>query len=111
MIKRKMEPKNRKNSASFSHLVADKERRKIAAQKNKRSVWSGFGLFGLVGWSIVVPTMGGAIIGIWLDTHYSQSFSWTLSLLILGLFAGCLMAWNWVKKEQKEINIKNENDE
>lgn len=102
-----METKNEQKSSSFSHLVEAKERRKLAAQKNKRSVWSGFGLFGLVGWSIVVPTMAGAILGIWLDAHFPESFSWTLSLIILGLVAGCLMAWNWVKKEQKEINKRN----
>jgi ATP synthase protein I len=106
-----MEPKNRKSTTAFSNLVADKERRKIAAKRNKRSVWSGFGLFGLVGWSIAFPTILGTIIGIWLDAHYPQTFSWTLSLLISGLLLGCLMAWNWVKKEQKEINTKNENDE
>ncbi len=106
-----MKPKKSKHGSSFSHLVADKERRKIAAQKNKKSVWSGFGLFGLVGWSIVIPTMFGALIGIWLDVQYPQTFSWTLSLLILGLLLGCLMAWNWVRKEHKEINTKNENDE
>ena len=106
-----MEPKNTKTGTPFSNLVADKERRKIAAKKNKRSVWSGFGLFGIVGWSIVVPTMTGAILGIWLDTHYPQSFSWTLSLLVIGLFVGCLMAWKWVKKEHKEINNNNENNE
>ena len=106
-----MESKNKKTGTSFSNLVADKERRKIAAKKNKRSVWSGFGLFGLIGWSIVVPTMTGAIVGIWLDGHYPQAFSWTLSLLIVGLLVGCLMAWNWVKKEHKEINTKNEKDE
>lgn len=106
-----MEPNSRRTGSEFSNLVADKERRKIAAKKNRRSVWSGFGLFGLIGWSIAVPTMIGTILGIWLDAHYTQAFSWTLSLLIVGLFLGCLMAWNWVKKEQKEINTKNENDE
>lgn len=106
-----MEPTNTKNSSSFSHQVADKERRKLAAQKNKRSVWSGLGMFGIVGWSVVVPTMAGAILGIWLDSKYPQSFSWSLSLLVVGLFVGCVMAWNWVKKEQDEINNKNENNE
>ena len=106
-----MEPRRKKTGTPFSHLVADKERRKIAAQKNKRSVWSGFGLFGIIGWSIVVPTMAGALIGIWLDKNSPQAFSWTLSLLVVGLFVGCLMAWNWIKKEHGEINTKNENDE
>lgn len=106
-----MDPKDIKTDTSFSHLVADKERRKLAAKKYKKSVWSGFGLFGMVGWSIVVPTMGGAILGIWLDGKYPQPFSWTLSLLIIGLLMGCLMAWNWINKEHEEINNKKGNNE
>ena len=103
--------RNKKDDNEDQKKEAEKERRKIAAKKNKRSVWSGFGLFGLVGWSIVVPTMTGAILGIWLDRSYPQDFSWTLSLLITGLLTGCLMAWNWVNKERKEINDKKENNE
>ncbi|MEN2283100.1 AtpZ/AtpI family protein [Algoriphagus sp. SE2] len=106
-----MDQKNIKNTPSLSHQVADKERRKIAAQKDKRSVWAGLGLFGIVGWSVVVPTMSGALLGIWLDSRYPQSFSWTLSLLVAGLLLGCLMAWNWIKKEHDEINEKSDKNE
>lgn len=61
-------------------------------------------MFGLIGWSIVVPTLAGAALGVWLDRHHPQPFSWTLSFLVLGLFTGCLLAWQWVKGEHKEIN-------
>lgn len=85
--------------------VGDKARRKRHAQRDgQQSVWGGLGMFGLIGWSVVVPTVAGAGLGIWLDQHHPQSFSWTLSLLILGLFAGCLLAWQWVNKEHDEIN-------
>lgn len=93
----------------FSKLVGDKEERKLKAQGRNKSVWSGLGLFGMVGWSIVVPTLGGAALGIWLDKNYKQSFSWTLTLLLVGLMLGCILAWNWVQKENKEIH-KNDED-
>jgi ATP synthase protein I len=87
--------------------VKDKARRKQYAQsEGRQSVWAGLGMFGLIGWSVVVPTLAGAGLGVWLDQHYPQSFSWTLSFLILGLFAGCLLAWQWVSKEDEEINQK-----
>lgn len=95
---------------SFSDKVGEKEKRKISAQGEKRSVWSGLGLFGIVGWSIVVPTLLGAALGIWLDKKYGQSFSWTLSLLLVGLVLGVVIAWNWVNKENKEINKKQEDE-
>lgn len=96
----------------FSNEVEKKAKRKLKAQRrNKYSVWSGFALFGIVGWSIVVPTLLGAILGIWLDKSYTQSFSWTISLLLVGLVTGCIIAWKWIDKENKEINKNHENDE
>ncbi len=100
------------NQDFFSQEVEEKAKRKLKAQsENKYSVWSGFALFGIVGWSIVVPTLLGAILGVWLDKSYAQSFSWTISLMLLGLVVGCLVAWKWIDKENKEMNQNNENDE
>lgn len=97
-----MEPeKNRNNENIFSKRVAEKEIRKLKALKEKKeSAWMGLGMFGMVGWSVAVPTLLGVALGIWLDKSYPQSFSWTLTCLILGLIAGCLIAWNWVIKEK-----------
>jgi len=94
--------------SSFSKLVGDKEERKLEAQRQNKSVWAGLGLFGMVGWSIAVPTLLGAALGVWLDNNYKQSFSWTLSLLLAGLMLGCIIAWNWVQKENIEIHKKND---
>lgn len=101
------EEKQNKNN-SFEKVVGDKEERKLQTQRDKKSVWSGLGLFGMVGWSIVVPTILGAALGMWLDKHYKNNFSWTLSLLVAGLMLGCGIAWNWVQKENKEIHKKDE---
>jgi len=96
---------DKRHENELSQQVGDKARRKLLAQREEhRSVWSGLGMFGLIGWSIVVPTLAGAALGVWLDRHYPQPFSWTLSLLILGLLVGCLLAWQWVEKEHKDIN-------
>lgn len=95
-----------KSKNDFENLIGDKEDRKLEAQRNKSSVWSGLGLFGMVGWSIAVPTILGIALGYWLDKKLENSFSWTLSLLIGGLLLGCIIAWNWVEKENKEIHKK-----
>jgi ATP synthase protein I len=92
---------------TFSQKIEAKERLKLKAlQGNKRSPWSGLGLFGMVGWSIIVPTLGGVALGKWLDGKYPQSFSWTLSLLLLGLIMGCWVAWHWIKKEHKDMKVE-----
>ncbi len=56
---------------------------------------------GLVGWSVTIPTLIGAAIGMWVDKHYPSTYSWTLMLLFAGLTIGCLNAWKWVNSEYK----------
>ena len=109
-----MEPgRNKEDETLFSKQVAAKEKRKLKAlRENNGSVWSGLGMFGMVGWSVTVPTLLGAALGIWLDKKYPESFSWTLTCLIIGLFSGGIIAWYWVNKEDKEIHQnKEEKDE
>ncbi len=93
----------------FIRQVGAKETRKLKAQRKAlRTVWYGFGMFGLIGWSVVVPTLLGTTLGIWLDKHYPATHSWTLTLLITGLAAGCWNAWHWMAKERKEMNAEQE---
>jgi ATP synthase protein I len=101
-----------KNEANeFSKGVGKKAQRKLNAIHNdKKSVWFGLGMMGIVGWTIVVPTLLGTLLGIWLDGKYPETFSWTLTGLILGLLAGCLIAWRWVNKEHNEINQNNDDE-
>jgi ATP synthase protein I len=67
---------------------------------------------GIVGWSVAVPTLLGAALGFWLDKQYPQTFSWTLTWLIAGLCTGCIIAWYWVAKQDKEMHYdKEEKDE
>jgi ATP synthase protein I len=108
-----MEPAaNDKENNFFSEAVARKEKRKLKAQQDKSGVWFGLGMMGMVGWSVVVPALLGAALGLWLDKKYPQSFSWTLTCLIAGLITGSVIAWYWVSKEDKEMhNNKKENDE
>ena len=108
-----MEPAANDNENNFfSEEVARKEKRKLKALHNKSGVWFGLGMMGMVGWSVAVPSLLGAALGLWLDKRHSQSFSWTLSLLMVGIITGCIIAWYWVDKEDKEMhNNKNENDE
>ncbi len=101
-----------KDNNFFSEEVAKKEKRKLKALHKKNSVWFGLGMIGMIGWSIVVPSLLGAAIGIWLDRTHPQPFSWTLSLLIAGVLTGSIIAWYWVDKEDKEIhNDKEDKDE
>jgi len=88
----------------LARRVGEKAKRKIRAQRNEsRTIWLGLGMMGLIGWSVAIPTLLGAALGLWLDKQYPVSFSWTLTMLIVGLFIGCLNAWHWVEKEHREM--------
>ncbi|MCX7193828.1 MAG: AtpZ/AtpI family protein [Proteobacteria bacterium] len=92
--------------SSFIRNVGMKEARKLKAQRRvTQTVWAGLGMMGLVGWSVAVPTVLGAVLGIWLDKRYPGIHSWTLTLLIIGLALGCLNAWHWVVKEDRQIHM------
>jgi len=90
-------------------MVGEKETRKLKEKrKSKRGVLFGLGMFGLVGWSVVVPTVLGALLGVWLDKRFPGKQSWTLTLLIIGLILGCISAWHWLSREDKEIHKEEE---
>ena len=100
------EPQNEflKSKLTLSEEVGVKAARKLRARRNSaQGVWFGLGMMGLVGWSVAIPTLLGAALGIWLDRHYPGKHAWTLALLVAGLGIGCLNAWHWVAKEGKEI--------
>jgi ATP synthase protein I len=85
--------------------------RKVKARKSTSGVWFGLGMMGLIGWSVVVPTLLGAALGIWLDKHHPGKHAWTLALLVVGLAIGCLNAWHWVANEDKAMRDGQENSD
>lgn len=104
-----MADKRRDAGQRFSREVAEQAARKLKAQKRGApGVWFGLGMMGLIGWSIVVPTLLGAALGVWLDSHYPGRHSWTLALLIAGLCLGCANAWHWIAKEETAMHKEEE---
>ena len=98
------EANSSRDETAFSRQVAAQAARKLKAQHAaKKSIWFGLGMSGLIGWSVTIPTLIGAAIGIWADKHYPSRYSWTLMLLLMGLIIGCLNAWRWVASEYKEM--------
>ena len=103
------EPKKTpEDGSTLAGQIGTKAARKLKARKSTQGVWFGLGMMGLIGWSVVVPTLLGAACGIWLDNRHPGSHSWTLMLLVIGLVIGCVNAWHWVAKEDKEMREEQE---
>jgi ATP synthase protein I len=101
-----------KNEPDLAGQIGAKAARKLKARKSTQGVWFGLGMMGLVGWSVVVPTLLGAALGLWLDQHHPGKHAWTLALLVVGLAIGCVNAWYWIAQQEKAMHDEPEdNDE
>ena len=88
----------------FAEQADAQAARKLKARRNvAHGVWFGLGMMGLIGWSIALPTLLGAALGLWLDKRHAGTHSWTLALLVAGLAIGCFNAWHWVAKEEQTM--------
>jgi ATP synthase protein I len=88
----------------FSRNVQGKAARKVKAQRSgTHTAWFGLGMFGLIGWSVSIPTLVGAFLGAWHDAHHRSSHPWTLALLIAGLLIGCANAGYWISVQSDAI--------
>jgi ATP synthase protein I len=107
------DPKNAsKRDPTLAEEIAAKAARKLRARRHPTpGVWFGLGMMGLIGWSVVVPTLLGAALGLWLDAHHPGQHSWTLALLVAGLAIGCWNAWQWVAKEDKAMREEQREDD
>jgi len=98
MVNQERSP-GKKPAQSFQHQIARKAAGKLML-KEDRGIMFWMGMFGMVGWSIAIPTLAGITLGKWLDSHWPATFSWTLTLLFAGILLGCLNAWYWIKEER-----------
>ena len=102
----KLTPRERrlKRADIFTRKVGTKEARRIKGKRQTDDgIWFGLGVAGIVGWSVVIPTLIGTALGLWIDQNWPSRFSWTLMLLILGVGLGCVNALYWVKKSRDKI--------
>lgn len=99
------EPNRHETRSEMEQIVGSKEQRRLRARRSKnRSVWFGLGMFGVIGWSIAVPMVLGIACGLWIDSQFQTTRSWTLMLMVAGLGIGCLNAWTWIRRESVENN-------
>lgn len=104
MANGKPEMQSPTDGTELGHQVGVKAPRNARAQgQDTRTFWFGLGKMSLVGWSVVMPVLVGAGLGVWLDAGYPASHSWMLLLMPIGLALGCFNAWRWVSRDRREI--------
>jgi ATP synthase protein I len=74
-------------------------RRERWQREGERSIGQNLAMIGVLGWTIVTPTLLGIFAGRWLDRHFGSGIFWTLGLLVAGLVLGCTLAWKRIHRE------------
>jgi ATP synthase protein I len=97
---------------ALAKQVGAKAERKLKARRNPaQGIWFGLGMMGIIGWSVTIPTLLGAGLGLWLDARHAGRHAWTLALLVAGLAIGCLNAWHWIAKEDRAMRDEQGDDD
>jgi ATP synthase protein I len=78
---------------------ARRKRRALWEEKGERPIGRNLALIGVLGWTVVTPTLAGLFAGRWLDRHLGSGIFWTLGLLTGGVALGCALAWKRIGKE------------
>lgn len=83
-------------------LVTSIRQRSARQDKARREGEPSFGGYlaqvGVLGWTIVVPTLLGMFLGRWIDHRLNSGIFWTGPLLLIGLAIGCWSAWRWMHR-------------
>lgn len=80
--------------------VGERQQRMLRARSEKKENWRAIAILGVVGWSVVIPTLIGVALGAWIDHRWPSRFSWSVTLLLAGLIFGCANAWLRIKEDR-----------
>lgn len=56
-------------------------------------------MIGVLGWTVITPTLLGIFAGRWLDRRLHSGLLFTLGLFVAGLAAGCVLGWKWIERQ------------
>jgi ATP synthase protein I len=69
------------------------------AEKARRTLLANTVYLGTLGLIFVLPVVAGAYLGNWLDNRLAgYSFSWTVTLIVLGVFVGAVDVYLFVRE-------------
>ena len=75
------------------------ERARRGAQDPEPSLGVRLGQIGILGWTIVAPTLIGLFAGRWLDRQFATGIFFSAPLLMLGAVLGFWSAWKWMHRQ------------
>jgi ATP synthase protein I len=89
-------PGERRRLLEAVRLRGARRRRRLA--EGEPSLARYLGQVGVLGWTIVLPALGGLFFGRWLDHRFGTGVFWSAPLMLLGLALGCWSGWKWIRR-------------
>jgi len=83
----------------LSEQVDRQAKRMKQADRDRPTLLAQTAYLGTLGLLFVLPVVGGAYLGLWLDGLVEgYSMRWTLSLIVLGIFVGALNVYLFIRE-------------
>jgi len=76
----------------------EKSARELARSRREKSFWHYTAILGVGGWLFVLPVVGGAYLGKFLDKRVAAGISWTITCIMLGLALGLYNVWHYYQR-------------
>jgi ATP synthase protein I len=87
------------NSEQLRKRVEQQARRMKQAEADRATLFSQTVYIGTLGLVFVLPVVGGAYLGRWLDgMAEGYSIRWTLSMLLLGIIIGAVNVYLFIRE-------------
>jgi len=79
--------------------VEEQADRRRKAEEDRPTLLGQTVYLGTLGLMFVLPVIGGAYLGVWLDSMSTGfSTSWTISLILVGVFVGAMNVWLFIRE-------------
>jgi len=86
------------NSERLRQNIEKQARRMVQAEKDRPTLLAQTVFLGTLALLFVLPVVGGAYLGHWLDSLLAgYSYRWTISLLVTGVFVGGLNVYFYIR--------------
>jgi ATP synthase protein I len=86
----------------FSRDIERSAKELKKGRKERSTFWHHASLVGAGGWLFVIPVVGGAYLGRYLDKKMGSGILWTAALIVVGIAIGIYNIWHFYFRKSKE---------
>jgi len=87
------------NGERLRQNIEKQAKRMVQAEKDRPTLLAQTVFLGTLALLFVLPVVGGAYLGHWIDSQLAgYSYRWTVSLLVTGLFVGCINVYYYIQR-------------